>query len=831
MKKYISKGLLTLLVMCIILSACACAGGGCRKHIDDDQNGVCDKCFQSVFVYFDFYSIGNLANKSADREKITNYFKYAKQNDPNAVLLSTGDMHSSDDSDITNWLNELQFDASAIGNSDLSLGEDFIENFEDEAKFPLLAINVYDRENDRLADFCKASTLLKIGGYKLGVIGAVLSNAKDDDISIKTGDELTALVMAESDRLRKKGADFVVYILNTQTRDDSHYNESLSNGYVDLVFEGNTNESYAIKDSGNIYHLQNDQNNSVGLCHVEISFNTVTDVHSVRDSGLISDDEYTSDEYIPLEEPDQNAPDNDNSGDNNGDDTDSNNGDDTDSNNSSGTNNAKPNNTPSKPNSDNKCKKHKDKNNDEICDSCKQSVIVYFDFYNINDLHGKLADADSHIGVDELTTYLKNERKENPNSFFLSSGDMWQGQSESNMTKGLIMTDWMNELDFTAMALGNHEYDWGGEYIEDNEELAEFPFLAINVYDRATNKMVDYCDASVMVEADGLQIGIIGAIGDCYSSIAVDKCDDVYFKVGRELTSLVKAEADKLRKDGADFIVYILHDGYGQTNLGSVQQINSSQISSYYDVSLSDGYIDLVFEGHTHQGYMLKDQHGVYHLQNRGDNKGGISHAEVAINSVTEKATVTEAELIATYEYGDLNHDPVVEKLLEKYDEQISPANRVLGNNIRYRNSDELQQTIAKLYYETGAKEWGSKYKIVLGGGFMSIRSPYNLPAGEVTYADLQSMFPFDNQLTLCSIKGRDLSSKFLSNRDRYYIHCGDYGESVKGKIDPNATYYIVVDTYTADYRYNNLTIVERYDENIFARDLLADYIKNGGYS
>ena len=408
---------------------------------------------------------------------------------------------------------------------------------------------------------------------------------------------------------------------------------------------------------------------------------------------------------------------------------------------------------------------------------------------------------------------------------------MWQGQSESNMTKGLIMTDWMNELDFAAMTLGNHEYDWGGEYIEDNEELAEFPFLAINVYDRETNKLADYCEASTVVEADGLQIGIIGAIGDCYSSIAVDKCDDVYFKVGSQLTSLVKDEADRLRDDGVDFIVYVLHDGYGNSNYGGVQQINSSQIKSYYDTSLSDGYVDLVFEGHTHQGYRLQDEYGVYHLQNRGDNKGGISHAEVAINSVTYESRVDTVELVSTSQYQNLEDDPIVEELLEKYEEQISPANQVLGFNSHRRDSDELQQTIARLYYETGAKEWGDKYKIVLGGGFMSIRSPYNLAYGDVKYADLQSLFPFDNQLTLCSIKGRDLKDKFLKERERYYIHLSDYGESIKDNIDLNATYYVIVDTYSADYSWNNLTILERYDPDVFARDLLADYIENGGFS
>lgn len=477
------------------------------------------------------------------------------------------------------------------------------------------------------------------------------------------------------------------------------------------------------------------------------------------------------------------------------------------------------------------CDPHTDDDSNGICDKCHVSVMAYVDFYNINDLHGKLDDGENHIGVDELTTFLKTAKATDKNALFLSSGDMWQGASESNMTKGLIMTDWMNEMGFSAMAIGNHEFDWGEEYVKQNSEFAKFPFLAINIYDRNTNKLVEYCKSSVMVDAGIAKIGIIGAVGDCYSSIAVDKCDEVYFKVGNELTTLVKEESENLKQQGADFIVYIIHDGHGQSSSSSAQDIKSSQIASYYNTSLSDGYIDLVFEAHTHQTYILKDEYGVYHLQNRGDNQGGISHVEVNINTVTDKYSVGVAELISTSRYQNLDDDPIVDQLLEKYKEQIAPANEVLGYNKSRRNSTELQQLIAKLYYEKGISEWGDKYDIVLGGGFMSIRSPYNLSYGDVTYSDLQSLFPFDNQLTLCSIKGRDLQSNFIEKRDRYYNYFGDYGNSIKESVDPNATYYVVVDTYTADYKYNKLTIVERYDPDVFARDLLADYIKHGGLS
>lgn len=470
---------------------------------------------------------------------------------------------------------------------------------------------------------------------------------------------------------------------------------------------------------------------------------------------------------------------------------------------------------------------HKDADNDELCDICQTSVIVTFDFYGINDLHGKFTDSDGNIGIDELTTYLNNARETDENAVFLSAGDMWQGGAESNLTKGKIVVDWMNEMNFAAMAIGNHEFDWGTEFIASNATFAQFPFIAINIYDRQTNQLVDYCVPSVMVDEDGLQIGIIGAVGDCYSSIATDKCADVYFKTGRDLTALVKAESERLRQQGADFIVYVLHDGLGRSTSGF---ISSSQMASYYDTSLSDGYVDLVFEGHTHQGYVIEDEYGVYHLQNRGDNKGGISHVEIAINAVTQTSVVNVAELIQNYTYQNLQDDPLIQQLLDKYADIISPANRVLGYNKAYRNSDQISQLVAMLYYQVAEKTWGDKYDIVLGGGFMSVRSPYNLYTGEVTYGQLQTLLPFDNQLTLCSIRGKYLLSKFLNtSNDRYFIYCGDYGNSIRNNIDPNATYYVITDTYTADYRSNNLTIVERYDPTVFARDLLADYIEEGG--
>ena len=453
----------------------------------------------------------------------------------------------------------------------------------------------------------------------------------------------------------------------------------------------------------------------------------------------------------------------------------------------------------------------------------QDNPLVYFDIYAINDLHGRLLDTEQQPGADELSGYLK-QATETGNTILLSTGDMWQGTAESASTGGLIVTEWMNALGFTAMTLGGHEYDWGEEQLRQNQELAAFPFLGINVYSRLTDQRVDYCQSSVTVDIDGVQVGIIGAIGDNYHAISMEHTQDVYFKTGEALTALVKAEAENLRSRGADFIIYTIHDGCAETT-SAPTPVSDETLSGYYDIALSQGFVDLVFEADSHYTYTLTDCHGVYHLQ-AGGNNTGISHARVMIDRSTGDVYVMAAEVIPSVKYSAVEADSIVEQLLEKYQVQTS---HVLGSNSRYRSGDDLCQLVAQLYCAMGVTQWGDAYDIVLGGGYLSCRSPGYLPEGDVTYSQLQSLLPFDNAITLCSIRGRDLISRFLeTDLKAYHIHTTPYGDSILGSIDPDGVYYVVTDTYTAYYSYNNLTVVDTYGDSIFARDLVADYIRSG---
>ena len=451
---------------------------------------------------------------------------------------------------------------------------------------------------------------------------------------------------------------------------------------------------------------------------------------------------------------------------------------------------------------------------------------VSFDIFTFNDTHGNVKDTkEEGLGLSKTATALK-ELSQNKNSIFISQGDMWQGSVESNYTKGKLVTEWMNEMNFVSMTVGNHEYDWGSQVIKDNIKIANFPMLGINVLDRYSNQRVDYLEPSVTFMRGEAKIGVIGAIGNCISSISSSRVKDVYFAKDDALINLVKQESTRLRnEEHCDFIIYSIH--------GSATRDEADN----YDISLSkQGYVDLVLEGHTHSKYAEKDSAGIYHIQCDGSNNN-VCQISVNVDINNDSFEIKSTKYIDfRYEYSPYRNyapDSATEALLEKYYNDYSFAYGTIGYNSYRRSSAVLKQKVADLYLEEGLKKWGSNYDILLGGGYISCRSPYYLPAGEVTYSQIASLFPFDNEIVLCSVKGSDLQgSNFVNgSNDNYYLTWTSYGNEVRFNINYSQTYYLISDTYSSDYSYNHLTVIDTLEVGLYARDLLKNYIAAGNWA
>ncbi|MDE0755591.1 MAG: hypothetical protein OSB26_13140, partial [Woeseiaceae bacterium] len=74
-------------------------------------------------------------------------------------------------------------------------------------------------------------------------------------------------------------------------------------------------------------------------------------------------------------------------------------------------------------------------------------------------------DMDRIGGIAELTTLIKNVRRDEPNVFLFDSGDIFTG-ALSRVTDGALMWEYMITMGYDAMGIGNHEFDFGEAVLE-----------------------------------------------------------------------------------------------------------------------------------------------------------------------------------------------------------------------------------------------------------------------------------------------------------------------------------------------------------------------------
>jgi 2',3'-cyclic-nucleotide 2'-phosphodiesterase (5'-nucleotidase family) len=399
--------------------------------------------------------------------------------------------------------------------------------------------------------------------------------------------------------------------------------------------------------------------------------------------------------------------------------------------------------------------------------SSQLSPIVTIDLYNLNDFHGAVEHNPSNkeLGINRLAGYFKTQLARNPNSVFLSSGDMWQGSADSNITRGRLVVDAMNQMGFSAMAIGNHEFDWTDEYLFLNQTRSDFPLLGINILDKETNQRAAFADASIMIERSGIQIGIIGTIGATLESTILTSAVAPYDFV--PYTNLVKDESQRLKNLGADLIVLLNHDGTVESGVMP--------------------YVDAVFNGHTHRREVFHvGGKPVYQGQAYGQ---AISHVQFVFNTANMIPSFIQNQS-GVYTYESLSssnqfpqEDVEMKALYDTYllDEINEVKNEVIGEADEALTRQQLGQFAVDemLRFAQTLKE------DVVASFHNSGGVRATIDAGEVTYGELYKAFPFDNELMIVEVTGTQLL---------WWLSAGLYQKTIPNltPVDENQSYWII---------------------------------------
>lgn len=407
--------------------------------------------------------------------------------------------------------------------------------------------------------------------------------------------------------------------------------------------------------------------------------------------------------------------------------------------------------------------------------------------FAINDFHGVVFEKGSYAGISKIGSFLENNTDEN--TVLISSGDMYQGTAVSSMTRGRVMVDCMNYLGFDAMAVGNHEFDWGIEeilkyYDGDTENgEAEFPLLCANCKDLETGSLASWCVPYTVVERFGVKIGIIGVIGQNEESDILESNVRMY-DFTDELTAIKKYSKILHDDEKCDLVIVSAHLDTSDINFRLANLTGSERI-------------DVILNGHTHQAYkdIYTREDGSYiPMVQSGCYGTYIGRIDITYDPKTKMITKATCENIEAIKYAK-SESQGIEDILAKYQEYIDLANSYLGTSKSYID----KYTMGPWISDQIKKIYDADVGIVNTGGVRGNAFPIQ-SGQELFYDSVFQMLPFENKIQVVEIKGSALISLLYSSGSYFFSSnvSGDYLTINGNPIDSNRYYKIV----TIDYLY-----------------------------
>src|SRR6476469_647735 len=393
------------------------------------------------------------------------------------------------------------------------------------------------------------------------------------------------------------------------------------------------------------------------------------------------------------------------------------------------------------------------------------------------DLHGNInpidyyTDKPDNRGLANVATLIKRIRKEQPNVLLIDSGDTIQGsQLESfhgrkNNAPPDPMMLVMSSLNYDAMTVGNHEYNFGLKVLEKARGEAKFPWLSANTYDKG--KQQTHYKPYIVKEVAGVRIGILGL-----TTRGIPKWDNPPNYAGLEFHEPV-SEARKwvaiLRdKEKVDVVAIAMHMGLGEDlRTGEVSPGQVPHENEAIAIAQQVPGVDVIFMGHTHREVPSLYLNGVLLTQANFWGKH-LARADLYLQKNATGGWRVYAKSARTLPADDhVEPDPDVVKLAQPYDNETQAwLARVIG-----QSAEELTAKDAR-FRDTAILDLIQKVQLEAGKADVSMVASFNSEAriakGPVSVRDIAGLYVYENTLVVLEVTGQQLKDA-LEHSAKYF--------------------------------------------------------------
>lgn len=353
-------------------------------------------------------------------------------------------------------------------------------------------------------------------------------------------------------------------------------------------------------------------------------------------------------------------------------------------------------------------------------------------------------------GIAEITTLIESLRETEPNVFLFDSGDIFTG-ALAKLTSGRLAFELMITMGYDAMAIGNHEFEYGHKVFEWEKNRAPFPVLGANFFYRDTDH--PYAQAHTIIERNGVRIGVIGIMGqDAVTAIIPSYIAPLDV---RDPAEAVRKSVAELR-DEVDLIVLLTHQGKTAPMQTDAESDPRLQRDIDADIALAGAVegIDVLFAGHADAGTpepVVHPETGTLIMQTYGQ-ATHLGYLQLRLDGQTGAVVGYDGKLIPV-ESSKLDPDARVLAKLKKYRDAHSDIMAGVGRAEaamirRYIEESDIGNLFADIFVEATGADVG----FVHGG---SLRK--DLPQGEVRLVDILDSYPFVDDVNVKEMSGSQI--------------------------------------------------------------------------
>jgi 2',3'-cyclic-nucleotide 2'-phosphodiesterase/3'-nucleotidase len=422
------------------------------------------------------------------------------------------------------------------------------------------------------------------------------------------------------------------------------------------------------------------------------------------------------------------------------------------------------------------------------------------------DVHGRVRGYDYYQGVGEpargltrVATIVDSLRAAHPDRVvFVDAGDFFQGnplaylaaQGRPGPTHAII--DAMNAARYDAVAIGNHEFNYGLSILDRALTGARFAALAANVY--STDGRPAY-RRWVMLDRGGVRVAVVGATTP--GSMIWDREHLRGRVVVRDIVPEVRSAVTEARAAGADVVVTVLHSGLDEPSSYDTLStgVPSENVSARVAREVSG--IDVLVYGHSHREMADTTIAGVLLVQPRNwAANASVVELRLAPNAGGFRVASKRGRLLRAA--GRAEHAGVLAATERAHRTAVAYAAETLGTTAVAWRADSARVS------DTPLIDFILEVERRVAGTDLASTAAFNLRAsldpGPITVAEIASLYPYENTLRAIRVSGRQLR-EYLERSATYFVRTASGGAAVDTTI-PGYNYDILAGAdYTLDLR------------------------------